>query len=144
MSEIKNPSSDTPVATRGDFLIHLRKRWKGTDITVQQMILHHFGEMERELAQRSAYAAGLRDLLIKQIITLGNAGYHGTADPLEDALDRLDAMVGVGPYARTESGRARPDCHSGHEYCATCTFNGGSQPCRIPAVPGEHRADIEK
>lgn len=52
------------------------------------------------LMRKTAYAAALRNLINLQILELSKAGYQGSADRLEDALDRADALDGVGPYVK--------------------------------------------
>lgn len=47
---------------------------------------------------KKTYAEALRGLVIQVILDLSRAGEIASADRLEDALDRVDALDGRGPY----------------------------------------------
>lgn len=55
------------------------------------------------MGKQAKYAEALRQIIVQTILSLSASGFQGSADKLEDAMDKADAIVGRGPYAKKKS-----------------------------------------
>lgn len=94
------PRTEVMRTDTSEFLAHLRQRWAGTDIVVQQQILLRFDALERELAEAWAKHAAVEQLMkdrVKQVEELEQtiADYKRLEAILEGYSDVADGSYGV-------------------------------------------------